>query len=90
MPIRGSLTLGDVVAKTDVLAVACSRCDRAGARLTARGVTTGGQRRLGEVVTEWETNERSARSHRRSKPRNGKAQAEGEGQSMVQACDAAR
>jgi hypothetical protein len=30
MPIGGSLTLGDVVAKTDVLAVACSRCDRAG------------------------------------------------------------
>jgi hypothetical protein len=30
MPIRGSLTLFDVAAKTDVLAVACSRCDRAG------------------------------------------------------------
>jgi hypothetical protein len=30
MPIRGSLTLADVAARTDVLAVACSRCDRAG------------------------------------------------------------
>jgi hypothetical protein len=30
MPIRGSLTLGDVAAKTDALAVGCSRCERAG------------------------------------------------------------
>jgi hypothetical protein len=30
MPIRGSLTLADVAAKTDVLAVSCRRCDRAG------------------------------------------------------------
>jgi hypothetical protein len=31
MPICGSLTLSDVAAKTDALAVAwCSRCDRAG------------------------------------------------------------
>lgn len=30
MPIRGSLTLSDVAARTDSLAVACSRCDRAG------------------------------------------------------------
>jgi len=30
MPSSGSLTLGDVAAKTDVLAVACTRCDRTG------------------------------------------------------------
>jgi hypothetical protein len=31
MPIRGSLTLADMAAKTDAMAVAwCSRCDRAG------------------------------------------------------------
>jgi hypothetical protein len=29
MPIRGSPTLSDVAAKTDMLAVACSRCERA-------------------------------------------------------------
>jgi hypothetical protein len=28
--IRGSITLADVAARTDTLAVACSRCDRAG------------------------------------------------------------
>lgn len=30
MPAGGSLTLGDVAAKTDVLVVACSRCTRSG------------------------------------------------------------
>jgi hypothetical protein len=30
MPVAGSLTLGDVAARTDVLAVACGRCERAG------------------------------------------------------------
>jgi hypothetical protein len=30
MPVAGSLTLGDVAARTDVLTVACTRCDRAG------------------------------------------------------------
>ena len=30
MPIGGSLTLGDVAARTPLLAVDCSRCDRAG------------------------------------------------------------
>jgi len=28
--IAGSITLGDVAGRTDTLAVACSRCDRAG------------------------------------------------------------
>jgi hypothetical protein len=32
---EGSITLGDVEAKTDVLAVACSRCERAGRYLVA-------------------------------------------------------
>jgi hypothetical protein len=30
MPSGGSLTLADVAARTETLAVACSRCDRAG------------------------------------------------------------
>ena len=30
MPIGGSLTLADVAARSDVLVVSCSRCERAG------------------------------------------------------------
>jgi hypothetical protein len=41
MPIKGSLTLADVAARTDMLAVACSRCDRAGRYPLARLMTAG-------------------------------------------------
>jgi hypothetical protein len=38
MPIRGSLTLTDVAARTDVLAVACSQCERAGRHPAAKPI----------------------------------------------------